>query len=572
MTTKKALLDGIRYHLMKLAAPRTDDPPIDPTDQDEFTRPVTLHRRDARQPPPGRTVKVEQPDRPMPDDQEKERIERIKAEKEAQRAVDQAKIAPVAKDAVPKRPKKQKEEKTVFNRGPRTSAAKKESDLRYEEALPWHLEDVDGKNVWVGTYVAALSEATVAFMIDNAVFRMIPLEKWYKFNSKPPFQAMTIDQAEELMGRKVDAGRWVMKDEEKRSGQAELEATRRMLSGHGQMIKTESDTFKAASRAEKMEHDELDISGDEFQDDDETPTFEKNDDEDTKESKDRIRREQLGANLFGDGDEQEVDKDLHEQLREELERQHFGKATKKALIKRDREDQYESDNSEDNPWSSSSDDDSSDDEDAEKDEDKKDQDKKDPDADKNGNKSASSKGSTTPQGKQRHDVKPGKSLKRAGSPALSESSGNESSRKKMKKAASSTGSRAGTPMGQAARRPKVSGAGSGSDGETTAAEMSDGAVRKRKIKIVNSNRGTPTASRAGSPVPPSGSQSAPIEPKEILDRIPPEGIEIGELIKPFKARLGEGPGQMPKKEWIKLVTQLCEMGPNKKLRKKKDAA
>lgn len=353
MTTKKALLEGIRYHLMKLTSVRTDGKPIDPTDQDEFARPVTLHRRDARLPPPGRAVKQELPERIPIDEQERERLAQIKAEKEAQRAINQAKIAPVAKEVVPKKPKKQKEERTTFNRGPRTAAAKKESDLRYEEALPWHLEDVDGKNVWPGSYVAALSESNVAFMIDQAVFRMIPLEKWYRFTSKPPFQAFTIDQAEEYMNRKVDVGRWVMKDEEKKTGLQDLEATRRMLYGAGQMIKTESDTFKAASRAEKMEHDEIDMSGDEFQDDDEAPMFERNDDEDTKETKDRIRREQLGANLFGAGDESLVDQELQQQLKEELERQKFGKATRKALIKRDREDIYESDRSEDNPWSSS---------------------------------------------------------------------------------------------------------------------------------------------------------------------------------------------------------------------------
>jgi hypothetical protein len=51
------------------------------------------------------------------------------------------------------------------------------------------------------------------------------------------------------------------------------------------------------------------------------------------------------------------------------------------------------------------------------------------------------------------------------------------------------------------------GAGSGSDGEATAGEMSDGAgARKKKIKLVGSNRGTPTVSRAGSPDPPKGSK------------------------------------------------------------------
>jgi hypothetical protein len=99
--------------------------------------------------------------------------------------------------------------------------------------------------------------------------------------------------------------------------------------------------------------------------------------------------------------------------------------------------------------------------------------------------------------------KKGKSLKRAGSPALSESSGNESTRKKFKKASgAATDSRPSTPGLQTntVRRPKIT-AGSGSDGEFTAGEMSDGAMQKKKIKLIGSSRGTPSASRAGSPNP-----------------------------------------------------------------------
>lgn len=353
MTTKKALIDGARFHVMRFFQPRLNDKPIDPTNQDAFARPVTLHRRDARQPPPGRSGKAEEHEALQVDELEAERLAQIKAERDAQRATDQAMIAPVAQEANPKKPKKPKEEKTQFNRAPKSEAAKKESDLRYEEALPWHLEDADGRNVWVANYVAALSRSSVAFMIDKSVFRMVPLEKWYKFTSKPPFQPFNIDQAEALMNKKMDVSRWVMKDEERKMGQSDLEATRQLFYGRGAMVKTESDTFRAASRLEKLEHDELDVSGDEFQDDDEAPHFERNDDEDTKDAKDRIRREQLGANLFGDGNEQQVDKELQEQLREHLERQKYGKTTKKALIKRDREDIYASDDSEDNPWSSS---------------------------------------------------------------------------------------------------------------------------------------------------------------------------------------------------------------------------
>lgn len=44
--------------------------------------------------------------------------------------------------------------------------------------------------------------------------------------------------------------------------------------------------------------------------------------------------------------------------------------------------------------------------------------------------------------------------------------------------------------------------GSGSDGEATGGEMSDGQPKKKKIKLIpSSSKGTPAGSRAGSPLP-----------------------------------------------------------------------
>lgn len=148
------------------------------------------------------------------------------------------------------------------------------------------------------------------------------------------------------------------------------------------------------------------------------------------------------------------------------------------------------------------------------------------------------------------------------------------------------------------RRSKM-GAGSGSDGEATGGEMSDGAgPKKKKLKLVSSSaRGTPSASRAGSPIPTQGGKclnqrtsagdfldhianvawlgaspgpsGSGIESWEILEKIPAEGIVIGDLIKQFQGRVGEKPGQMPKGEWIKLVKQICEYGPDKRLRRRR---
>ncbi|OLN81235.1 Transcription initiation factor IIF subunit alpha [Colletotrichum chlorophyti] len=598
VTTKKALKDGVRHHVMKLFSSKADleQRGIDPTNQAEFTRPVTLQRRDPRQPPPGREVKQEQPE-PMPvDEKEAERLAQLKAEREAVRAVELAKSAPSLKDpnAVQK-PKPKKEEKDVqFHRTPRTEKEKKQQELRYEEALPWHLEDADGKNVWVGSYVAPLSETTVCFVATrDGKFTVVPLEKWYKFTAKPHFNTMRLEEAEALMSKKTDVGRWYMRDKQKKSEQEEWEATRHALYGPAR-IKTESNTFRAASREEKLDHDQIDMEGDEFQDDDENPGLDVDNDEEFKEASDRIRRDQLGANLFGDADERRVEKEENEEKKAEEERRKEGKRTTKALIKREKETIYQSDSSGYDPFeSSSSDEDSDEEKQAEENKDKE-KEKEDETAQKADSKDktasgVSSKGNTTPSGRQKHTdaLKKGKSLKRPGSPNLSESSGNESSRKKLKKhaVASVQQSRSSTPVGQKSHLGK----GPMSDGEATGGEMSDGQLRKKKIKLVGTGaRGTPVGSRAGSPIPAvsgskpgspmpegspaprAGSPPGPIEAWEIVNALPqlPEGISIGNLMRRFQGRIGDGPGQMDRKEWIKLVKENCAYGADKILRRK----
>lgn len=363
-TTKKELRDGMRFHVMRLMRSKVGpgEKPVDPTDQTEFTRPVSLHRRDPRQPPLGRAVKEEDQNagRPPPapiDEKEAERLAQLKAEKEAQRAADLAQIAPVQREPKPKvqTQQKKKEKLTQITTQPRTEESRKEAELRYEEALPWHLEDADGKNVWVGSYVAALSETNVALVVDNesSAFRMIPLEKWYRFTAKPPFNPYSIEEAEKLMSKRVDVGRWVMRDKEKEREQKEMEEMRKYIHGPTK-IKTESSTFRAASRSEKMDVDDVDISGDEFQDDDEAPYEQVEVDEDEKDARERIRREQLGANLFGDADEREVEKEEEDAKKEELQRKLFGKKMKKALTRRENQLIYESDSSEADPFASSS--------------------------------------------------------------------------------------------------------------------------------------------------------------------------------------------------------------------------
>lgn len=360
--TKKSLKEGLRFHIMRLAPhggrfAKPGAPGIDPTNQDEFTRPVTLHRRDPRQPPPGREVKEEVPieEENPADTAEAERLAQLKAEREAQRAADDAQKAPVMREA-PKA-KQQKEPKKLglqIHYAPRTEEQKKQAEIRYEEALPWHLEDADGKNVWVGQYEAPLSDCKVALKIHNGGFQIIPLEKWYKFNSKRgSFKIMSVEEAEKAMNKKVQLGRWAVRDTQRQEAEKAMAESRAIVNGRV-AVKQESGTFKQASRQEKMDHDDIDMSGDEFQDDDETAGYEPDRDEDTKQANSRIRRDQLNANLFGDADEIKVEKEEADEKKEELERKRLGKSLKKALRRRDKQFQYESDSSRDrDPFASS---------------------------------------------------------------------------------------------------------------------------------------------------------------------------------------------------------------------------
>jgi transcription initiation factor TFIIF subunit alpha len=349
-TTKRSLREGLRYHIARFAAKKG----VDPTNQDEFTRPISLHRRDPNQPPPGKTVKDEDvmTDVPM-DSKERERLEILKAEKEARKAADLAQIAPTGNNASALAAKKtqafRNEKTTQVHRLDKTEEQKKESDLRYEEALPWHLEDADNKNTWVGNYEAALSDTNVIFVIDGGVFKMVPIEKWYKFTPKNQFKAFTIEEAEAQLGKKVKESRWVMKTNERTEADRAKQDTQKQLKNL-YTVKSESNTFRSSGKNETQDMDDLDFSADDlFQDDDEQATVEPEKDDDTKEAQEKIKRDQLGANVFGQANEADIDQEADKEEKEAEKMKKLGKKLKKAIRKRERNYMYESDS--DHPYS-----------------------------------------------------------------------------------------------------------------------------------------------------------------------------------------------------------------------------
>ena len=537
-TTKRALMEGMRHHVARFASKH----PVDPNDQKEFMRPIALHRRDPRQPVGKEAQDVGMEDTII-DSKEQERLDILKAEKDAQRAADLAQIAPTGKGpnavAAKKTQAFRNEKTTQVFRVDKTEAEKKESDLRYEEALPWHLEDADYKNIWVGSYEAALSDTNVMFVTDGTSFKMVPVEKWYKFTRKGQYKTLTIEEAEARLSKKTKEPRWVMQTQEVKKAQEELKQTGRFFQqGNLFTVKSES---KAASKSELQDADNLDFNEEDlFQDDDEAPNMVPDEDLDEKESKDRIKREQLAANIFDQANEADVDEEEREERKMKERLKEEGKKLKKALAKREKMTIYDEDSDSDPYAEKESESDTSDDEkqaeiDRKKDEEAKNKAK----TESKLPSGASSKGTNTPSGRSKHVDALKRSNKRSGSPNISESSGNESSRKKKKmkhssrstgKGTSTPGSRSMSPApsssapapGHIARKssivklsvnptklsdiqsvipnPSPTNTSHMSDGEATGGEMSDGGSKRKKIKL-RIGGASAANSRAGSPVP-----------------------------------------------------------------------
>ena len=357
VTTKRELLQGLRYHVARFYSKKV----VDPRDEAEFTRPVRLHRRDPRAPPPGgRGVQDEDAlmggldsKEGLVDEKERERQEILRAEKDALREAEMAQVAPSAYTGGQKKMNSFKKKTQQVFRNDQTDEQKAESKLRYEEALPWHLEDFDNKNTWVGSYEAALSD-TYAMLVhgQDGVFRMVPVEKWYKFTSKNQFKTLTIEEAEDRMGKKIKEPRWFMDSQkasqERQDEQKNKKATSKLFLGKWEKGAQEGVTAPA-TKNEHADADDLDFEEDRFADDEENQLFE-GEDEETKLAEERIKRDQLQANIFDLKEEKEYEKaELLEKKEKDAEKK-LGKGVKKALMKREKNYIYDSDSA-DNPYS-----------------------------------------------------------------------------------------------------------------------------------------------------------------------------------------------------------------------------
>ncbi|KAI0036823.1 hypothetical protein K488DRAFT_40295 [Vararia minispora EC-137] len=259
------------------------------------------------------------------------------------------------------RKKMQKKTRQVFK------VAEPIRQLRKEERYPWVIEDASGQETWVATFEEANKAETHAFFMPASgnTFKFVPAHRWYKFQKKPKYDIPSLEEAEKLMStisRNKDPGRWLLRHN-KEANPSTLAMFKEEAStspsdsslgpgGRRLRIKKEDDLFGDDEDGMRRPRNEMDADYDEvpyeeeFQDDEEkTGLYE--DDELTKEMEERIQKEYMSANKQRDG---QVDDDDEEEPEPKLTG--AGKSMKKLVGRHEKNDAYDSDDDEGNPYAS----------------------------------------------------------------------------------------------------------------------------------------------------------------------------------------------------------------------------
>ncbi|PSN71849.1 Rap30/74 interaction domain-containing protein, partial [Corynespora cassiicola Philippines] len=557
-------LRSLRHHVMRLQSKGR----VNIEDEEQFTPPIRLHRRDPRAPPSGAGSHFEEEEtkEDVEEAKERERLEMQKEERRKIREENMAKIAPsgAKKPAVPFQKKTEQK-----YRPDDTPEARKRQLLRYEETLPWHLEDFENKQTWVGTYESELSEAHVMLTPDfsngQGAIQMAPMERWYRFQVKSKVKGTNAEDVDKALA-KTEKVPSFLSNLEKRNMKREQEYEAEQRRGMRTRVGGKGDDDEGRIRPRRPDDDEIVIKREadaddidfnveeDFADDEEglNGLFE-GEDVEVKDAAERLKRDQLAANAFELRSEEQIYRQEEREKAAAEEAKIFEKQLRKALARREKNYDYLDDD--ENKYGDTSEDET--DSETERQRAKEEEEKKA--AEQNGNdpegakvgSGASTKGSNTPLAI--HKAVDMNKKKRPGSPNLSDASGNESSRKKHKKKHDKLKSSA------------LKGAASGSESEMTDA----GKSKKHKLKVRlggASPGGSPGGSRAGSPAATqangsrAGSPAAPgsaihkLETRlpsaqEIYDALPAGGMTIQSLITTFKDRVDKSNTQL----FIRLV-------------------
>lgn len=263
--------------------------------------------------------------------------------------------------------------------------------LRREERYPWVMEDAIGSQTWVGMLDDVHKADTHAMFLPTAdnVFKFVPPHRWYRFQKKPNHKILSLEEAEKLMaayqkhrnpeqwlaartGRKgqgpQDSNSPVVKAEEianphilpiaslvYESGQSAGPGGRQLRAvNKGSLFGDDDDDEEANLSSRRKERDlggegdadEVDFEEDFADDDEKYP--EDNQDEETKELEERIKKEYRKAKAVANGDFVEDSDDEDEQKLSGA-----GKQMQKMLRKNDKSGQYDDSDDEKNPYASS---------------------------------------------------------------------------------------------------------------------------------------------------------------------------------------------------------------------------
>lgn len=216
--------------------------------------------------------------------------------------------------------------------------------LRYEEFYPWVLEDYDAKQAWVGNFEANETESYCMLILDerDRCFKMVPIDKFYKFTPRNKYATLTLEEAEAKMADKARVSRWLMSKMER-----EVEDGTRIDSRYRKKpMRTDHDPLFDDDENRNEDEDGMDYE-DEFQDDEEAPIMEGPDDE-KKLIESRMKHNMLKANNLIEKSDEENDEfdDLFESKSTDKE----SKKLKKALSRNAINEVYASDDEDENPY------------------------------------------------------------------------------------------------------------------------------------------------------------------------------------------------------------------------------
>ncbi|KTW28041.1 hypothetical protein T552_01903 [Pneumocystis carinii B80] len=302
LTSVAKSIEGTKHHILKFHSSRMIDPLT------EFTPPVRLHRKDL-----------------MSTTENQESMSETGSKNNSQETGIQG-----------------------GNQGGRTGIMRRKTRKGYrvnggewrvkqEERVPWVLEDFDGRNTWIGTMEGGQSHNYVFFVFAENGFKVVPANKYYRFNQKSRYQTLSIDEAEAKMNKRIIVPRWFMKKEIKENNHEEY------ASGPLYRLKTVASQRKSEFNGDRDGYEELDFN-EEFADDEETPFIEGNE-EDNRELEERIKREMRSANSLGDEDKYMSENAYDEKRKMDKE----GRKMRKYLTYHEKNHIYETDE-ENNPY------------------------------------------------------------------------------------------------------------------------------------------------------------------------------------------------------------------------------